>query len=217
MVDDEDTVAEMREDALGLVSLQPRESAAGDRRSYAVGHYDYCPDEAEAEADHPPANVVGRSRDLGSLPYSYQRRSTSLCSERQCDHPVVERLHLNVGGLCRLWTGGNAPNTARANEPMVDEETEAVLVEACFARDRPDEAPTKRGNDKDTPDRPSAVDDTQARCDVPSMQSARRAGKKNDPPVGLLDCPEGMLIAVSERLRDPSGARELLGGATRVA
>ena len=81
MVDDEDTVAEMREDALRLVSLQPRESAAGDCRSHAVGRHEYCPDEAEAEADQAPANGVGRSRDLGSLTYCDQRGSTSLCPE----------------------------------------------------------------------------------------------------------------------------------------
>jgi hypothetical protein len=81
MVDDEDTVAEMGEDSLGLVSLQARESAAGDRRSHAVGHYEYRPDEAEADPDYPPANVVGRSRDLGPVTYRHQRGSTSLCSE----------------------------------------------------------------------------------------------------------------------------------------
>jgi hypothetical protein len=110
----------------------------------------------------------------------------------------------------------DAPDAAVANEPMVDQETEATLGEACFAGDRPDEAPTERGNDEDTPDRPSAVDDTEARCDGTSIQSARRAGKKNDPPVGLLDSPERMLIAVSESLGDPSGACEPLGPATRV-
>jgi len=111
---------------------------------------------------------------------------------------------------------GDATDTALANEPTVDQETETVLGETCFARDRPDEAPTDRGNDEDTPDRPSLVDDTQARCDVPSMQPARRAGKQDDPPVSLLDSPERMLIAVSESLSDPSGAGEPLGPATRV-
>jgi hypothetical protein len=112
---------------------------------------------------------------------------------------------------------GNAPGASRANEPTVDQETKAALGETCFARDSPDEAPIERGNNEDTTDRPSTVDDTQTRFDLPSPQSARRAGKKDDPPVGLLDCPERLLIAVSERLGDPSGACEPLGVATRVA
>jgi hypothetical protein len=111
---------------------------------------------------------------------------------------------------------GNGPDTALANEPMVDQETKAALGETCVARDGPDQAPIEGGNDEDTPDRPPSVDDTEARFDVPSRQSARRAGKKDDPPVRLLDRPERMPIAVSERLGDPSGACEPLGGATRV-
>jgi hypothetical protein len=112
---------------------------------------------------------------------------------------------------------GNVPDTSRANEPTVDQETNAALWETCLGRDGPDEAPIERGNDEDTPDRPSTVDDTETRFDVPSLQSARRAGKKDDPPVGPLDCPERVLIAVSERLGDPPGACEPPGVATRVA
>jgi len=66
---------------------------------------------------------------------------------------------LKVGRLSRLWTSANAPDTARANEPMVDQETTPAPGETSLARDRPDEAPTERGNDQDTPDRPSVVDD----------------------------------------------------------
>ncbi|MGN6202512.1 MAG: hypothetical protein ACTHNY_08915 [Solirubrobacterales bacterium] len=112
---------------------------------------------------------------------------------------------------------GNARDTALANEPTVDQETKAVLGEACLARDSPDEAPIERGNDEDTPDRPSTVDDIETRFDVPSIQSARRAGKEDDPLVGPLDCPECVLIAVSERFRNPSGGCEPLGSATCVA
>jgi hypothetical protein len=111
---------------------------------------------------------------------------------------------------------GNGPAAALANEPMVDQETKAALGETCVTRDGPDEAPIEPGDDEDTPDRPSTVDDTEARFDIPSMQSAGRAGKKYDPTVRLLDRPERMPIAVSERLGDPSGACEPLGGATRV-
>ena len=100
---------------------------------------------------------------------------------------------------------------------MIDEETKAALGKTCFARDGPDEVPTERRNDEDATDGPSTVDDTESRLDVRSMQSAFRAGKKDDPPVGLLDRPERMLIAVSERLRDPPGACEPLGVAPRVA
>jgi hypothetical protein len=112
---------------------------------------------------------------------------------------------------------GNAPDASGANEPTIHQKTEVARGEICFARDSPDEAPIERGNDEHTPDRPSMVDDTETRFDVPSLQSARPAGKKDDPPVGLLDCPEGVLIAVSERLGDPSRACEPFGVATRVA
>ena len=38
-----------------------------------------------------------------------------------------------------------------------------------------------------------------------------------DPRVRLLDCPERTLVTLSERMRDPSGACESVGGATRLA
>src|SRR5262249_16217513 len=144
-------------------------------------------DKGEADPDHAPASVGGRGPYLGLLPYRYERRGIWPCSKCEGDDSVVERLHLNVGRPFRPGTSGNTADTALANEPMVDEETKAPLGETCFARDRPDEAAAERGDDEDTPDRPSTVDDTQTIFGVPSMQSACCTGKKDDPRIGVLD------------------------------
>jgi hypothetical protein len=82
MVDDEDAVSETGEHPLCLISLQPREPAARDRRSHGVRAHEEGADEAEAEADHHPSAVVGRSCDLGSLAHRDQSRRISLLSER---------------------------------------------------------------------------------------------------------------------------------------
>jgi hypothetical protein len=64
MADDEDAVAETCKHALGLISLEPRKPAAGDRRGHGVRGHEERADEAEADPDHAPTDVVGCSRDL---------------------------------------------------------------------------------------------------------------------------------------------------------
>jgi hypothetical protein len=101
---------------------------------------------------------------------------------------------------------------------MVEEETKTAAGEIiCVVGNSPDEAPAEWWDDEDTPDRPSTADDVNARFDLTSMQSPRRAMKEDDPRVRLLDCAERMLIAPSEREPDPSGACEPVGGAARLA
>jgi hypothetical protein len=100
---------------------------------------------------------------------------------------------------------------------MVNEEAETAIGETCFVGNSPDEAAAKRWDDNDTPDRPFTADDVDARFDLPSMQPPRRAGEEDDPRVRSLDCPERMRVALRERAPDPSGACEMVGGATRVA
>ena len=81
MVDDEHAVTETREHALCLISLQPREPGASDRRRHGVRGHEEGADEAEADHDHPPTDVVGRSRDLGSLAHRDQSRRISPLSD----------------------------------------------------------------------------------------------------------------------------------------
>ena len=100
---------------------------------------------------------------------------------------------------------------------MVDYETKTAAGKTCFVSDSPDEGPAKWGDDEDTPDRPFTADDVDARAYLPSMQAPGRPAREHDPRVPLLDCPERTLVALSERARDPSGACEPVGGATRVA
>jgi hypothetical protein len=87
----------------------------------------------------------------------------------------------------------------------------------CFVSDSPDEGPAKWGDDEDTPDRPLTADHVDARFYLPSMQTPGRPVKELDPRVRFLDCPERTVVTLGERARDPSGACESVGGATRVA
>ena len=97
---------------------------------------------------------------------------------------------------------------------MVDYKTKTAAGKICFVSDSPDEGPAKWRDDEDTPDRLFTADDVDARFFV---WHPGRPLTKLDPRVRLLDCPERTLVALSERARDPSGACEPVGGATRVA
>jgi len=100
---------------------------------------------------------------------------------------------------------------------MVEKETKTAVGKMCFASDTPDEALAERGSDKDTPDRPLTTDDVEAFSDLPSVQSPALAGNEDDPWVRSLDSAERLLVALSERSRDPSGAGEVVGSVMRLA
>jgi hypothetical protein len=86
----------------------------------------------------------------------------------------------------------------------------------CVVSDSPDEGPANWGDDEDTPDRPLTADDVDARFYLPSMQTPGRPVKEHDPRVRLLDRPERTVVTLGERARDPSGACDPVGAATRV-
>jgi hypothetical protein len=110
----------MGEHALGLVSLLPREPAAGDRGSHGVCGHEDCPDEAEADPDHPPADVVCRCRDLGSLAQRDQGRRIALRLKDLGHCSIVDRPHPEVGRLQELWTRGDATSSVLAYEPATE-------------------------------------------------------------------------------------------------
>jgi hypothetical protein len=118
MVDDEHPVAETREHALRLISLQPREPGSSDRRRHGVRGHEEGADEAEADHDHAPTDVVGRSRDLGLLAHRDQSRSP--LSDGLGNRSVFEAVHPDVGCLPSRWERVDAPDTVLANEPIAE-------------------------------------------------------------------------------------------------
>jgi hypothetical protein len=215
--DDEDAVAEAREHALGLVSLRPREPSAGERRSQGVRAQEDGADEAQADPDDSPAEVVGRGRDLGPLPNRDQSGRIRPLAEGNGDRSVFEAPQPDVGRLSPSWKRVDSPDTVLANEPTVEQEAETAVGKARLVGQPAGQARSERGHDENTPDRPlTTADDLDARVGLPSVQSAGRALAEHDPRVLCLDCPERPLVAPSKRASDPSGLSEPVGGATRV-
>jgi hypothetical protein len=118
MVDDEHPVAETREHALRLISLQPRKPGSSDRRRHRVRGHEEGADQAEADHDHAPTDVLGRSRNLGLLAHRDQSRSP--LSDGLGNRSVFEPLHPNVGCLPHHWGRVDAPDIVLADEPMVE-------------------------------------------------------------------------------------------------
>ena len=66
MVDEEDTVADVREHTLGPLALLPRDPAPRDRRRHRIGHGKQRNDDGEAETDHAPARRARLRVDVGA-------------------------------------------------------------------------------------------------------------------------------------------------------
>ena len=98
MVDEEDTVTDVREHALGPLALLPRHPASGDRRRHRVGKGKDRDDDGEAETHHAPARGTRLRVDGGAALQRNQRASSRGGAESFDECPIVTTARANVAG-----------------------------------------------------------------------------------------------------------------------
>ena len=215
MVDDEHPVAETREHALRLISLQPREPGSSDRRRHRVRGHEEGADQAGPITIAP----TGRSRPQPRSPdcmrtviRAVRRSPTGWATARYsrpcirtsvaftCRWELVDRARYRPRGRadCRVETKTRPPGR-RASSPISrasggpnrgTTRTRPIVLLPATRRRR------FRRSARERPADPDGAVIHGCACSI-----ARSVGS----------------VTLSERMRDPSGVCESVGGATRLA
>ena len=156
MVDEEDTVADVREHSLGPLALLSRDPAPRDRRRHGIGHGQQRHDDGEPETDHTPARQARLRVDVGAGLQRSEPGPVGTGTETLGDGPVAGAAGADVTGASAGRPRLDPQGPFRAHEPAVPGKAELPVTPEIGAPGQPpDELMVEREENGHLADRAS--------------------------------------------------------------
>src|SRR3954447_7493412 len=150
MVDEEDTVAHVREHTLGPLALLSRDPAPRDRRRHRISHCEKRDDDGEAETDHAPPREAPLRVDVRAGLQRSEPGPACTGTETFGNRPVADAVSADVARSAGQRPRLDPQGPLRAHEPPVPDKADLPMApEIDVSGQPPDELVVEREEDHD--------------------------------------------------------------------